>query len=170
MRVFTTLLSLFTFVMLSASIVTPSAAGGNDLNQQVQSQPSHADQWVIRLASDFTVIQSNLEEMIVHYNVSDRTKDRLKLLEATLRADVMRVVNAARAGDDDTVRRYLPAIARQVQKQILVLTVNDDVTIQWANARTKAQETITRIAQVGPEAFRIALAQIEEGGNRVQRT
>ena len=170
MRVFTALISLFTFVMLSASITTESAAGGNDLTPRVENQLNQTDQWVIRLASDFSIIQSNLEEMIVHYKVSERTKDRLKLLEATLRADVMRVVTAARVGDRDTVRRYLPAIARQVQQQILVLTVNDDVTRQWAAARTKAQETITRIAQIGPEAFRIALAQIEEGGNRVQRT
>ena len=170
MRVFTALISLFTFVMLSASITTESAAGGNDLTPRVENQLNQTDQWVIRLASDFSIIQSNLEEMIVHYKVSERTKDRLKLLEATLRADVMRVVTAARVGDRDTVRRYLPAIARQVQQQILVLTVNDDVTRQWAAARTKAQETITRIAQVGPEAFRIALAKIEEGGNRVQRT
>ncbi|MCH7942836.1 MAG: hypothetical protein IIB67_06360 [Proteobacteria bacterium] len=170
MRVFTALISLFTFVMLSASITTESAAGGNDLTPRVENQLNQTDQWVIRLASDFSIIQSNLEEMIVHYKVSDRTKDRLKLLEATLRADVMKVVTAARVGDRDTVRRYLPAIARQVQQQILVLTVNDDVTREWAAARTKAQETITRIAQIGPEAFRIALALIEEGGNRVQRT
>ncbi len=170
MRVFTTLLSLFTFVMLSASVTTESAAGGNDLTPRLERQLSQTDQWVIRLASDFSIIQSNLEEMIVHYNVSDRTKDRLKLLESTLRNDVMKVVTAARIGDRDTVRRFLPVIARQVQQQILVLTVNDDVTRQWAAARTKAQETITQIAQIGPEAFRVALAQIQEGGDRVQRT
>ncbi len=170
MRALTTLLSLFTFAMLSAAITTPSAAGGRDLTPKVESQLNQTDQWVIRLASDFSIIQSNLEEMIVHYNVSDRTKDRLKLLEQTLRDDVMRVVTAASVGDRDTVRRYLPAIARQVQKQILVLTLNDDVIRKWAAARTQAQETITRIAEIGPEAFRVALAQIEEGGNRVQRT
>ena len=170
MRAFTTLLSLFTFVMLSASITTPSAAGERDLTPKVERQHSETDQWVIRLASDFSVIQSNLEEMIVHYNVSERTKVRLKLLEQTLRADVMRVVTAANLGDRDTVRRYLPAVYRQVQKQILVLTVNKGVTRQWAAARIQAQETITQIAQVGPEAFRAAIAQIEEGGNRVQRT
>ncbi len=170
MRALTTLLSLFTFVMLSAAITTPSAAGERDLTPKVESQLHETDQWVILLASDFSIIQSNLEEMIVHYNVSDRTKDRLKRLEQTLRADVMRVVTAARVGDRDTVRRYLPAIARQVQQQILVLTVNKGVTRQWAAARTQAQETFTRIAQIGPEAFRVALDQIEEGGNRVQRT
>ena len=170
MRAFTTLLSLFTFVMLSASVTTPSTAGERDLTPKVESRLDTSDQWVIRLASDFSVIQSNLEEMIVHYNVSERTKVRLKLLEQTLRADVMRVVTAARVGDRDTVRRYLPAIARQVQKQILVLTVNKGVTREWAAARTQAQETITNFARVGPEAFQIAIAQIEEGGNRVQRT
>lgn len=170
MRAFTTLLSLFTFVMLSISTTTESTAGGNDLTPRLESQLNQTDQWVIRLASDFSIIQSNLEEMIVHYNVSDRTKVRLKLLERTLRGDVMRVVNAARIGDRDTVRRFLPAIARQVQQQIFVLTVNKKVTYQWAAARTKAQETITRIAQLGPEAFGLALAQIEEGGHRVQRT
>ena len=170
MRVFTTLLSLFTFVMLSASVTTESAAGGNDLTPGLESQLNQTDQWVIRLASDFSIIQSNLEEMIVHYNVSDRTKDRLKLLESTLRNDVMRVVTAARTGDRDTVRRFLPVIARQVRRQILDLTVNKGVSREWAAARTKAQETITRIVQVGPEAFRVALAQIEEGGDRVQRT
>ncbi len=145
-------------------------AGGNDFTPRLENQLSETDQWVIRLASDFSIIQSNLEEMIVHYNVSDRTKDRLKLLEQTLRTDVMRVVTAARVGDRDTVRRYLPTIARQVQTQILVLTLNDDVIRAWAAARTQAQETITHIAEIGPEAFRAALARIEEGGNRVQRT
>ncbi len=161
MRAITTLLSLFTFVMLSASITTPSAAGERDLTPKVERQLNQTDQWVIRLASDFSIIQSNIEEMIVHYNVSDRTKDRLKLLEQTLRADVMRVVTAARVGDRDTVRRYLPAVYRQVQKQILVLTVNKGVTRQWAAARTKAQETITQIAQVAPETFSISLAKVE---------
>ncbi len=161
MRAFTTLLSLFTFVMLSASITTPSAAGERDLTPKVESQLDTTDQWVIRLASDFSVIQSNLEEMIVHYNVSDRTKDRLKRLEQTLRADVMRVVTAARVGDRDTVRRYLPAIARQVQKQILVLTVNKGVTRQWAAARTQAQQIFSQIAQVAPGTFNITLAEVK---------
>lgn len=170
MRVFTTLLSLFTFVMLSASITTESAAGGYDQAPALENQLSETDQWVIRLASDFSVIQNNLEAMIVHYNVSDRTKDRLKLLEQNLRNDVMKVVIAARNGDQDTVRRFLPSVARQVQKQILVLTVNDDVTREWAAARTKAQDTISQVAQLGSEVFAIALAQIETGGERVQQT
>lgn len=170
MRILTTLLSLFTFVMLSASMVTESTAGGNDLTPGEESRLNETDQWVIRLASDFSIIQSNIEEMIFHYNVSEPTKDRLKLLEQTLRHDVMRVVTAALHGDRDTVRRFLPAIARQVQKQTLVLTVNGDVTREWAAARTKAQETIMQNAPLGPEAFRIALAQVEEGGDRVQRT
>ena len=165
MRAFKTLFSVLTLVMLSASITTETTAGENQVTPQLVGQVSQNDQWVIRLASDFSIIQRNIEEMIVHYNVSDRTKDRLKLLEQTLRDDVMRVVTAARFGDRDTVHSLLPAIARQVYQQIFVLTVNDDV----AAARTKAQETITQIAQVGPEAFRIALAQIEEGGNRIQR-
>lgn len=170
MRAFTTFLSLFTFVMLSASFTTQAAAGETDQTPALENQLNETDQWVIRLASDFSIIQRNLEEMIVHYNVSDRTKDRLKLLEQNLRNDVMKVVIAAQNGDRETVRRFLPSIARQVQKQILVLTVNDEVTRQWAAARTKAQETITRVAQIGPEAFRIALADIVAGGDRVQNT
>ncbi len=156
MRAFKTLLSVLTLVMLSASITTETTAGESQV-----SQASQTDQWVIRLASDFSVIQSNIQEMIVHYNVSDRTKDRLKLLEQTLRDDVMRVVNAANRGDRDTVRRYLPAVYRQVQQQILVLTVNKGVTRQWAAARTQAQETITQIAQVAPETFSISLAEVK---------
>lgn len=168
MRAFTAFLSLCTFIMLSASTTTESAAGMHEVTVGQESQLSQTDQWVIRLASDFSIIQSNLEEMIAHYNVSDGTKLRLKLLEKSLRDDVMRVVHAARIGDRDTVRRYLPAIARQVQQQILVLTVNDDVTRQWAAARTKAQETIMRIARIGPDTYRTAIALIEERGNRVQ--
>ena len=108
--------------------------------------------------------------MIVHYNVSDGTKIRLRRLEKALRDDVMRVVLAAQIGDRDTVRRYLPVITRQVQRQILVLTVNKGVTRQWAAARIKAQETITRIARIGPDTYRTAIALIEERGNRVQGT
>ena len=168
MRAFTAFLSLCTFIMLSASTTTESAAGMHEVTVGQERQLSQTDQWVIRLASDFSIIQSNLEEMIAHYNVSDGTKLRLKLLEKSLRDDVMRVVHAARIEDRDTVRRYLPAIARQVQQQILVLTVNDDVTRQWAAARTKAQETIMRIARIGPDTYRTAIALIEERGNRVQ--
>ena len=158
MRAFKTLLSVLTLVMLSASITTQATAGENQATPQSVGKVSQTDQWVIRLASDFSVIQSNIEEMIVHYNVSDRTKDRLHLLEQTLRADVMRVVTASNLGDQDTVRRYLPAIARQVQQQILVLTVNKGVTRQWAAARTEAQETIMQIARVSPQTFTVSLA------------
>ncbi len=161
MRAFKTLFSVLTLVMLSASITTETTAGENQVTPQLVGQVSQNDQWVIRLASDFSIIQSNIEEMIVHYNVSDRTKDRLRLLEQTLRDDVMKVITAANLGDRDTVRRYLPAVYRQVQQQILVLTVNKGVTRQWAAARTQAQETITQIAQVAPETFTISLAKVE---------
>ncbi len=157
-----TFFSVLTIVMLSASITTETTAGENELTPKLVGQTDQTDQWVIRLASDFSIIQSNIEEMIVHYNVSDRTKDRLKLLEQTLRDDVMKVVNAANRGDRDTVRRYLPAVYRQVQQQILVLTVNKGVTRQWAAARTRAQETITQIAQVAaPETYSISLAKVD---------
>ena len=161
MRAFKTLFSVLTLVMFSASFTTEATAGENQVTPQLVGQVSQTDQWVIRLASDFSIIQRNIEEMIVHYNVSDRTKDRLHLLEQTLRYDVMRVVAAANLGDHDTVRRYLPAIARQVQQQILVLTVNKDVTRQWAAARTEAQETITQIAQIAPETYTFTLAEIK---------
>ena len=163
MRTFKFLISMLTFIMLSASITTEATAGENQLTPRLVGPVSQTDQWVIRLASDFSIIQSNIEEMIVHYNVSERTKDRLKLLEQTLRDDVMKVITAANLGDRDTVRRYLPAVYRQVQQQILVLTVNKGVTRQWAAARTQAQETITQIAQVAqvaPETFSISLAKV----------
>ena len=159
MCTFKYLISVLTLVMLSASITTETTAGESQLSSTLAGQVSQTDQWVIRLASDFSIIQSNIEEMIVHYNVSDRTKDRLKLLEQTLRDDVMKVITAANLGDRETVRRYLPAIARQVQQQILVLTVNKGVTRQWAAARIQAQETITQIAQVSPQTFTLSLAE-----------
>ena len=168
MRMFTAFLSLCTFILLSASATTESTAGAHVVTVGQESQLSQTDQWVIRLASDFSIIQSNLEEMIAHYNVSDGTKIRLRRLEKTLRDDVMRVVLAAQIGDRDTVRRYLPVITRQVHRQILVLTVNKGITRQWAAARIKAQETITRIARIGPDTYRTAIALIEERGNRVQ--
>ena len=167
MRTITAFLSLCTFILLSTSATTESTAGTHVVTVGQESQLSQTDQWVIRLASDFSIIQSNLEEMIVHYNVSDGTKIRLRRLEKTLRDDVMRVVLAAQIGDRDTVRRYLPVITRQVQRQILVLTVNKGVTRQWAAARNKAQEMITQIA-IGPDTYRTAIALIEERGNRVQ--
>ena len=55
MRAFTTLLSVFTFVMLSASIATESAAGGNDLTLGLESQLNETDQWVIHLAGDLQI-------------------------------------------------------------------------------------------------------------------
>jgi len=147
--------------MLSASITTETTAGENALTPRLVGPASQTDQWVIRLASDFSIIQSNIEEMIVHYNVSDRTKDRLRLLEQTLRDDVMKVITAANLGDRDTVRRYLPAVYRQVQQQILVLTVNKGVTRQWAAARTEAQELISQASLVAPESVTITLAKVE---------
>ncbi len=55
MRAFTTLLSLFTFVMLPASIAAESAAGGNDLTLGLESQLNETDQWVIHLAGDLQI-------------------------------------------------------------------------------------------------------------------
>lgn len=141
MRKFLMLISLLTFIVMTASIASPAMAGESIHNIKTL-EISQTNRWVIRLASDFTIIQSNIDEMITHYNVSDNTKARLHQLEQSLRFDVARVVNAMNAGDNETVLRYLPAIARQVQSQILVLTINDDVTREWAAARTAAQDTM----------------------------
>ena len=169
MRTFTILLSLFTLFLLPACANTQSATNGSASAPGSVSSLNQSDQWVIRLATDFSVIQSNLEEMITHPGVSDRTKVALKLLEQSLRQDVMRVVVAARTGDRDTVHRYLPSIARRVQKQILVLTISEDVTRQWAAARTKAHETITRIARLTPDTWQTVVAQLQSDGDRIQR-
>ena len=159
MRAFKTLMSVLTLVILTASFNSAANAGENNVTPTLVGQPSQMDQWVIRLASDFSIIQSNIEEMIVHYNVSERTIVRLRLLEQNLRDDVMKVIVAANLGDQDTVRRYLPAIAREVQKQILVLTINKDVTRDWAAARTQAQVLITQASLVTTPAT-ITLSQV----------
>ena len=168
MRKLPILLSLFALVLLPAALTSQAQAGStSDSSYSVNSQ-SETDQWVIRLATDFGVLQNNLEEMIMHPGVSDGTKIRLKLLEQALRDKVMKVVVAAREGDRDTVHRYLPSIARTIQKQILVLTISEDVTREWAAARTKAQATITNIAQLPSSVWGTVVAQIESDGDRIQ--
>ena len=104
----------------------------------------------------------------MHPGVSDGTKIRLKLLEQALREKVMKVVVAAQNGDRDTVHRYLPSIARTIQKQILVLTISGDVTREWVAARTKAQVSITNVAQLPSSVWGTVVAQIETDGDRIQ--
>ena len=168
MRKLTVLLSLFVLALSPALVSTQAEAGSNSGSTISATSQSETDKWVIRLATDFGVVQNNLEEMIRHPGVSDATKVRLKLLEESLRTKVMRVVVAAQNGDRETVHRYLPSIARSIQKQILVLTISEDVTREWAAARTKAYETIITIARLTPEHWSIVVAQIESDGDRIQ--
>lgn len=87
--------SLFALVLLPAAFSSQAQAGStSDSSYSVNSQ-SETDQWVIRLATDFGVLQNNFEEMIVHPGVSDGTKIHLKLPEQALRDKVMKVVVAA---------------------------------------------------------------------------
>ena len=161
MRAFTIFIFLFTVVMLSTPPATDSTAGENELTPKLDNQLSQADLWVLRLASDFSIIQSKIADMIVHDNLSNRTKDHLKLIEKTLRGEVIRVVSAARRGDRDTVRALLPTVTRQVRRQILILIENDGVARQWAAARGRTYEMAGRNRLPGPEMIRLALAQIE---------
>ncbi|MCH7943284.1 MAG: hypothetical protein IIB67_08640, partial [Proteobacteria bacterium] len=105
--------------------------------------------------------QSKIADMIVHDNLSNRTKDHLKLIEKTLRGEVIRVVSAARRGDRDTVRALLPTVTRQLRRQILILIEDDGVARQWVAARGKTLEMVTRNTLSGPEVLLIALARIE---------
>ncbi len=143
MRGFKIFLSLFAFAMLSAPSAIDSAAGGSRATPRLESEPGHADIWVFRLAGDFSIIQSKIADMIVHDDLSARKKERLKLIEKTLRDDVMKIATAALKGDHDTVHRLLPEVARQVRQQIIILIVNDDVIRRWVAVRSKAGETIT---------------------------
>ncbi len=129
--------------MLSTPGTIESVAGGSRATPRPESEPGHADLWIFRLVSDFSIIQSKIVDMIIHDDLSDRAKDRLKLIEKTLRGDVMKVVTAALKGDRDTVHRLLPEVARQVRQQFIILIVNDDVIRQWVAVRSKAGETIT---------------------------
>ncbi len=168
MRKLTVLLSLFVLALSPALVSTQAKAGSDSGSTISATSQSETDKWVIRLATDFGVLQNNLEEMIMHPGVSDATKVRLKLLEESLRTKVMRVVVAAQNGDRETVHRYLPSIARSIQKQILVLTISKDVTREWAAARTKVYESITAVAQLTPEHWGMVVAQIESDGDRIQ--
>jgi hypothetical protein len=168
MRKLSILLSLFALVLLPAALTSQAQAGSYSDSSTSVNSPGETDLWVIRLATDFGVLQSNLEEMIMHPGVSDGTKIRLKLLEQAFREKVMKVVAAAQNGDRDTVHRYLPSIARTVQKQILVLTISEDVTREWAAARTKTQVNITNIAHLASSVWGTVVAQIETDGDRIQ--
>ncbi|MFP6740651.1 MAG: hypothetical protein VCD33_03335 [Alphaproteobacteria bacterium] len=168
MRKLSILFSLFALVLLPAALTSQAQAGSYSDSSPSINSPGETDLWVIRLATDFGVLQNNLEEMIMHPGVSDGTKIRLKLLEQALRDKVMKVVVAAQNGDRDTVHRYLPSIARTIQKQILVLTISEDVTREWAAARTKAQVSITNVAQLPSSVWGTVVAQIETDGDRIQ--
>ena len=167
MRKLTVLLSLF-MLALSPVLVTTQAKAGIYSVGSISATTSETDKRVIRLVTDFGVIQNNLEEMIMHPGVSDATKIRLKLLEESLRGKVMRVVVAAQNGDRETVRRYLPSIEPSIQMQILVLTISEDVTREWTAARARSYETITSVAQLTPEIWGSVVAQIESEGDRIQ--
>ena len=161
MRPYAIFLILFTFVMLSTPPVTDSAADANELSAGAVSGLSRNDLWALRLASDFSIVQSRIAEMMVHGELAGRAKDHLLGIEKTLREDVMTVVGAAAAGDHDAVRVLLPAAARQLRRQILILIEDDGVARQWVAARGKTLELVTRNTLSGPEMLLIALARIE---------
>ena len=161
MRPYAIFLILFTFVMLSTPPVTDSAADANELSAGAVSGLSRNDLWALRLASDFSIVQSRIAEMMVHGELAGRAKDHLLGIEKTLREDVMTVVGAAAAGDHDAVRVLLPAAARQLRRQILILIEDDGVARQWVAARGKTLELVTRNTLSGPEVLLIALARIE---------
>ena len=161
MRPYAIFLILFTFVMLSTPPVTDSAADANELSAGAVSGLSRNDLWALRLASDFSIVQSRIAEMMVHGELAGRAKDHLLGIEKTLREDVMTVVGAATAGDHDAVRVLLPAAARQLRRQILILIEDDGVARQWVAARGKTLELVTRNTLSGPEMLLIALARIE---------
>ena len=161
MRPYAIFLILFTFVMLSTPPVTDSAADANELSAGAVSGLSRNDLWALRLASDFSIVQSRIAEMMVHGELAGRAKDHLLGIEKTLREDVMTVVGAAAAGDHDAVRILLPAAVRQLRRQILIVIEDDGVARQWVAARGKTLELVTRNTLSGPEVLLIALARIE---------
>lgn len=168
MRKLTVLLSLFMLAMSPVVTSTPVGAGSNSGSPVSATSQSEIDTWVVRLAIDFGVFQNTLEEVITRPGVSDSTKLRLKLLEQSLRGMVMRVVVAAQHGDRETVRRYLPSIARSIRKQILVLAMGKDVTGEWAAALAQAYQSVTTVAQLTPEHWGMVVARIVTGGDRIQ--
>ena len=161
MRPYAIFLILFTFVMLSIPPATESAADENELSAGAVSGLSRTDLWVLRLASDFAIVQSRIADMMVHGELGGRAKDHLLRIEKTLREDVMTVVGAAVAGDHDAVRELLPTVARQLRLQILILVEDDGVARQWVAARGKTLEMVTRNTLSRPEVLLIALARIE---------
>ena len=161
MRPYAIFLILFTFVMLSTPPVTDSAADANELSAGAVSGLSRNDLWALRLASDFSIVQSRIAEMMVHGELAGRAKDHLLGIEKTLREDVMTVVGAATAGDHDAVRVLLPTVTRQLRRQILIVIEDDGVARQWVAARGKTLELVTRNTLSGPEVLLIALARIE---------
>ena len=161
MRSYAIFLILFTFVMLSTPLVTDSAADANELSAGAVSGLSRNDLWALRLASDFSIVQSRIAEMMVHGELAGRAKDHLLGIEKTLREDVMTVVGAATAGDHDAVRVLLPTVTRQLRRQILIVIEDDGVARQWVAARGKTLELVTRNTLSGPEMLLIALARIE---------
>ena len=167
MRKLTVLLSLFVLT-LSPAIVPTQANVASTSGSSISAIPNQTDERVIRLAADFGVLQNSLEEIVMYQGVSEATKIRLKLLEKTFREQVMRIVVAARDGDGETVHRYLPSTARSIRKQILALTSGEDVSREWAAARTKAYESITTTARLTTEHWSIVVARIESGGARIQ--
>ncbi len=72
MRKLTVLLSLFVLA-LSPAIVAKQANADSYSESSISATTSETDKWVIRLATDFGVLQNNLEEMIAHQRVSDAT-------------------------------------------------------------------------------------------------
>ena len=161
MRPYAIFLILFTLVMLSTPPATESAADANELSVGAVSGLSRTDLWVLRLASDFAIVQSRIADMMVHDELGGRAKDDLLRIEKTLREDVMTVVGAAVAGDHDAIRLLLPTVARQLRRQILILIEDDGVARQWVAARGKTLEMVTRNTLSGPEVLLIALARIE---------
>ena len=169
MRSYAIFLILFTFVMLSTPPATESATesatetavDANELSTGTVRGLSRTDLWVLRLASDFTIVQSRIADMMVRDELGGWAKDHLLRIDKALREDVMTVVGAAAAGDHDAVRVLLPTVARQLRRQILILIEDDGVARQWVAARGKTLEMVTRNTLSAPEVLRIALARIE---------
>ena len=83
MRPYAIFLILFTFVMLSTPPVTDSAADANELSAGAVSGLSRNNLWALRLASDFSIVQSRIAEMMVHDELAGRAKDHLLGIEKT---------------------------------------------------------------------------------------
>lgn len=84
MRKLSIFLSLFALVLLPAALTSQAQAGKYSVSSTSVNSPGETDLWAIHLATDFGILQNNLEEMIMHHGVSDGTKIRPKLLEQAL--------------------------------------------------------------------------------------